>query len=358
MVIILYFRLRIPEIESFYLNVNYSLVFFFDNPHKITILLYNPPNDEGNPGVFNSIVCIAILSHKPAEKILEVFRCIVERRAPPGISEDRCFSYHEDGTVDYIVPAINEFPQYFESYSRNILKELLRHTRNVVETLRWRLNIKGKHNYHNYRAFEYTFDLNNWFIVPIIPKFDVSTGEKLIIQDDISQTLYNELNKLINLWIGEPIAHELFREGWEQIFFNPRSALVLGIAAAETGFKHFIIELEPETEWIVKNIQSPPLKRMLLEYLPKLPVKCKIEGKILLPPKTIIDEIEKGISIRNDIVHKGSREIKFKTVKTVLLAVKDLLWLLDYYLGSEWAIKFIRPEIQEELIKENKIKKI
>jgi hypothetical protein len=133
------------------------------------------------------------------------------------------------------------------------------------------------------------------------------------------------------------LAQELFQEAWGQRDANPRSALVMGIAAAETGVKHLISTLVPAAAWLVENTQSPPLIRMLEEYLPLLPTRLRIKGKVLPPPKWLIAEIKKGVNLRNKIVHGHKIELKSDALLEILKAVHDLLYLFDLYAGHEWA---------------------
>jgi hypothetical protein len=49
----------------------------------------------------------------------------------------------------------------------------------------------------------------------------------------------------------EPVALQLFREAWELKRSNPRSALAIGIAAAEIGVKDLIASLIPNALWLV-----------------------------------------------------------------------------------------------------------
>ena len=69
----------------------------------------------------------------------------------------------------------------------------------------------------------------------------------------------------------EPIAHELFHEAEELARANPRSAIIVAVAAAEVGFKRFVAQLVPECNWLLLNVASPPLIDMLTgSFLPSL----------------------------------------------------------------------------------------
>lgn len=70
------------------------------------------------------------------------------------------------------------------------------------------------------------------------------------------------------------------------------------MAAAEVGFKQCVGRLVPDAEWLANNVPSPPLHMMLSQYLPLLPSKLKVQGKVLRPPKRIITVLKQGAEAR------------------------------------------------------------
>ncbi len=150
---------------------------------------------------------------------------------------------------------------------------------------------------------------------------------------------------------NEPLGHELFREAWGQRKENPRSALVIGIAAAEIGIKQCVSALVPSSQWLVENLPSPPIEKILAEYFPTLPVKNRINDKVVIP-KSIVEKLRKGIQMRNSIIHGKSTSLSFENVTEILTAVENLLHLLDYYCGHTWALKNITTDEQETLLQE------
>jgi hypothetical protein len=52
---------------------------------------------------------------------------------------------------------------------------------------------------------------------------------------------------------------------------------------------------------------------------------------------------------RNTVAHVGTAKVTFDEVNEILLAVLDVLWMLDYYEGLTWALENIRPEVREKL---------
>jgi len=168
----------------------------------------------------------------------------------------------------------------------------------------------------------------------------------------VSAKAHNEMERLIKACENEPLGHELFLEAWELRSNNPRSALIIGMSAAEVGLKQCIGKLVPDAGWLANNVPTPPLDKLLSNYLPMLPAKLKIEGRVLKPSKMIRSAIRKGIEARNASVHIGTEPPKLPELKELLLAIRDLLYLLDFYCGFEWALDQIRDEVRQEMVNE------
>lgn len=131
-------------------------------------------------------------------------------------------------------------------------------------------------------------------------------------------------------------------EAYELQNNNRRSALVLLVAAAEVGLKEYVANVGQDAAWLINNVPSPPLRKMLKEYLPMLPT---IAGtKAARPPKKIRRLLDQSNNKRNDIVHKGEADISHSDLADYLDAVNDFLYLLDVYTGHEWARDLISSD--------------
>lgn len=170
------------------------------------------------------------------------------------------------------------------------------------------------------------------------------------VQDaDFDEECRANVETLIQFQSKQPLYHDLFREAWQNQRDNPRSALVMGIAAAETGFKTTMTDLNPSVTWIVENLQSPPLDLMLRNYMAQLPARNQINGEVRRPPKKVISVIKKGIELRNKLVHWREETVTTEDVREMLEAVRDLLYMLDYYRGHGWAMERLSPEVAANL---------
>jgi hypothetical protein len=193
-------------------------------------------------------------------------------------------------------------------------------------------------------------DGQQWFVA----SFKVNRGGFwLSPPTQLTDSLQVELQSFINADDAEPLAHRLLHEAWEHRVRSPRSALVIGVAAAEVGFKQFVAEQESKAAWLVEEMPSPPLERMLRKYLPIL-LSDREEFPIREIPKQTVTVIKKAIESRNVVAHKpATASARYQEIEdwldknelsNALLAISDLLFLLDYYRGHEWALDHVRDE--------------
>jgi hypothetical protein len=220
----------------------------------------------------------------------------------------------------------------------------------AAKVIRWRRGIPDYDNFiRSGSILGYSFDNKIWKSCIGQLKLTVEFG--LPIQ---KFTDAEEYSKLLKSKIAEPLGHELFCEAWSQRKTSPRSSLVIGIAAAETGFKECTVKLMPDASWLISNSQSPPLYKMLTEYLPTFHAIFLINGKVLSPPENVLKHIKDGITIRNKLVHGNAIDISNDKLENVLRAVRDILYLLDFYSGQKWAVSLISAETQTALVEESK----
>jgi hypothetical protein len=132
----------------------------------------------------------------------------------------------------------------------------------------------------------------------------------------------------------EPVAHELWREAWNLRHANPRSSLVIGVAAAEVGLKQLIAALVPDAASLVENVPSPPLEVMMRKVLPTLPIRADVEPS-RRAPRHLRAAIRTAVEDRNRVVHLGA--MPRGDLRITLLAIREFLYLLDKYSGQPWA---------------------
>jgi hypothetical protein len=144
----------------------------------------------------------------------------------------------------------------------------------------------------------------------------------------------------------EPLAHQLLREAWNLRHTNPRASLVIGVASAEVGLKQVIAQLVPDARWLIEEIAAPPLSRMVKEYLPRLPIRAPVESS-RRSPKQLRRTLHVAVEERNAVVHRGAKpEV---SLRETLAAVREFLYLLDFYRGKQWAACHLSNETRSEL---------
>lgn len=234
-------------------------------------------------------------------------------------------------------------PMYraFIDETQSVLAELASQCASVIQ---WRFSLRGSHKpLKGGRRLSWSFDGSDWKAIMGVGGVDAWDSFSLVPMDEQPQTA---VLALLEADESEPLGHELLREAEGLCRTGgQRSAFVVALMAAEVGVKNFITELVPETDWLLTNIPSPPLIKLIQEQLPLVKAKCDFDGKVLPPTKDMCETLKKAVNMRNDIVHKGRHEKVGERLWKVIDTVRDLLYLLDYYRGHRWALDLVMPNI-------------
>lgn len=343
----MYFRLGYT-VRKFILNKkNQPIKFSYGGPHDIEIILRLPNEEEQKVGhKTENAFCDSYCKVNPSIKIQKYFDLLEQNKFPDlnNIDEDIAHHIDENGFMKHMLP-LQYFPDSFQSFARQINKELSEFSKNTINAFRWRFAKWGPHNPISSRGMAWSPDKKTWHPVP--PSTQIIFDS--FAEPPLTSNAVEEIINFVNDGLTEPLGHQLYREAKEQINENPRSSVLMAISAVEVGIKDCISSIIPGAEWLVGNVPSPPIIRILSEYIPNLPCQHKINGKVLPPPKQLLDVLKKGVTIRNDITHRGNPPPKHETIKEILSAVKDTLWLLDFYSGQAWAYEYITPEMRKRL---------
>ena len=148
------------------------------------------------------------------------------------------------------------------------------------------------------------------------------------------------------------LPHEVLRQARDQVASSPRMAFLLAVVAAEAGLKRCLFELEPRIRWFIETGPTPPPMSLLKRYLPTCEGRCNFGGRTLAPPKAsgVPAVLDSAFRRRNSLAHTGGTDVLDpRELAQLFAAVQDLLYLLDYYLGFEWALDHIRPATRAAL---------
>ena len=214
-----------------------------------------------------------------------------------------------------------------------IFSDLSSLLKSTIDVFRWRHGLVGG-PVGGREAF-YSEDGKRWLKASLVRGVVIRTG--IAFKSSLKDVPPEEIVRLVEEGKGEPVAHQLFREAWALKDSNPSSALAIGMAAAEVGVKELIVALVPDAQWLVKEIPSPSLMKILREYIPNLPVRAHFKDKARKPPRELIALINGGTEFRNKLVHRGESPPSWRELERILRAVNDLLWICELYRGEQWA---------------------
>lgn len=231
-------------------------------------------------------------------------------------------------------------PQSFRGFADALSDEMSSAAAGGV--LRWRSRTLGLPQPFASGEMRWRFgNTDDWQMLPRDIYVSIHGASRLELSDGAAP----ELQDLLTRHELEPLAHELFREAWGQREDNPRSSLLLGMAAREIGVNNYIADCVPDAEWLAENVPTPPFLRMLQEYLPTLHPEG---GTPIAPPdKDTVNVLKVAVTLRNGLAHTGSDVPRERLAKT-LRAVRNVLWRMDVARGHAWASDYI-TSLEEDL---------
>jgi len=249
-----------------------------------------------------------------------------------------------------LIPA-EGLPQQVLSLKDHVSTQLRDYSARTVRVMRWRAGqLSGDHDVVLSPGSILTATLQFSNDGTLWKSFLEISGRPEIHQSiRVSEEFRSDIESMVANAQDEPLAHGLFLEAWRQRFRNPRSALTIGITALETGVKELISKLLPSAKWLADNSPSPPVIKILQEYVPTLPALCLFSGKVVAPPDDIMKVLMKAVQMRNLTTHRGIAPTDLHGLEEILLCVRDTIWLLDYYAGSSWALTHIRGHVRSQL---------
>lgn len=177
-----------------------------------------------------------------------------------------------------------------------------------------------------------------------LPGVDVR-GIRGIVWDD---ALGSSLRGLWDEGAVEPLAHELLREA--RLLADTgstRSALLMAATAVETGVKDHVGRLRPETRWILQNVPSPPIHKILRSYVHDMHAASPLvaDWKVL---DGLWSACGKLAEARNATTHSGAAA-DADVVERHIEVAADVLYVLDALAGQEWARRRVSTKLRKAL---------
>jgi hypothetical protein len=213
-----------------------------------------------------------------------------------------------------------------------ILSDLYPYMQKVVSVLRWRYSLMdGPLKPFSHGTEGYSFDGVDWRENPRrLASMAILFGHPYP-KAAVSEKVIQEVITLVKKDVDEPLERQLFREAWNLRGQYPKAGLVIGVAAAEIGFRHLIGPVGGRK----------PISTLLAKHWPGPPSKYRIKGKEIRPSASILKILKEGIRKRNAVVHEGSPAPNQDELRDVLYNIGQLLWIWDLYAGQMWALEHL-----------------
>jgi hypothetical protein len=325
------------------------LVFDFGGPHHIRVEIRLPADDELEQGHRRENAFVVTSSiQEPSERVAGMFRSLLDDRLPevpvPPLEWPWSDYIDADGNIapGYLVPP-QLMPQPWQDFTRQAAHDLWDFGRRTVLVLRWRTGAHGSHSPFSSKGVEWSFDGLDFHRLSMAGDVFVEARGNAQLRPELE----TEVRDIVAEGGSEPLCHTLFREAWEQRLSNPRSAVIVGMAALEVGFKELVADLVPPAQWLVENIQTPSLHRLLGEYLPTLRTRLPNSGRAFAASQPNLDAVRKWTQVRNVLAHAGHADIDLHELEDWLERIRAFLWLFDYYRGRKWALVFVPNELRD-----------
>ena len=333
-------------VQKLFLGDGVSHRFVYTKPRRTTLTLRPPSAKEQEEGhAREAVFCRAGCGAEPSTRVKAMFRSLERGKLPPGSQNPRERGVDREGRIkeNYVVP-IWCLPEPFQSFCNQLEGELSDLVERTVSVLRWRTGASGPHNPLGFRDFQWSLDGRKWRSVPHATRAYLTVMRPPRLNSEEKA----HVRRLVAAGESEPLGHNLLREAESQKDGNPRSCLILTVAAVEVGFKKLVGDLVPGAAWLADNVPNPPLIRMFTEFLPRLPVRSTLDGGVFIP-KGLTNVLKKGIALRNTVAHAGIGDVRRDFLDDLIPVAQDTLWLLDFYAGEDWALNHVRSETKEAM---------
>ena len=304
-------------------------------------------NEEDKEG--NSIYRKISFIHKVELDDVEIANCflnIAENKYTEKECNGRCCKNDCDGSI---IPERAFFPQKFQDFCDKEEAFLEQTIIRFFDNALWiyKSSVLFLHDTDYYWIY-FSVDQKQWHLVPILPMKGLlgrpySHEEYQRLEDEVknkNKYLAGCLVKSMNDRQTAPIYPRIYFEAVNNLGNNPQTALVLAVESVEVAVKTCITYYDDKAKWLIENVPSPPLEKMLKEYI----TTFVPDGAPLIPKDLIKHSLHDAIAARNKIVHHGVYKVDMGKTQKWITDLGIIIAYLDYYIGAEWAnYYFERP---------------
>lgn len=243
-----------------------------------------------------------------------------------------------DGRIPgrYIAP-IDIVPRRVQELYREVNDRLSAVARGFVKTLRWIQRASSPQSPFGFVGFSYSLDRSRWHAMPSAISALIEQGQGM----NITSNAISEVSKEFAKGNVEPLGHELIREAFDISHQAPRSSLMIGVSALETGLKNYVQFRVPNSDILLEKIQqSPSAFTMVQEVIPALHKVLKLESAEFPLTSKLADYLRTRVLKRNKVTHGSLQSVNIPELLEFVNFVRTLLYKLDVCRGHDWAKAF------------------
>lgn len=324
------------------------------NNNGVAIHLFAPEEDCKS----NNLRCHATLTYLATQEQADFVEALNSRNVMLRVAENIELPYKHNGRL-----LIFENGEIEERYSprrylcpKDIVKmiedvetKLIHSADRFINILRWRQNIDidGR---PDWSLFWKTGDGQTYPLAPLRggPLVGVASRFRIGIRTNEEDCI--ALKDLCSKEEqNEPLGYLLLREAYSLAAESTRGSILTLTSALETAVKIHISKVAPDTAWLLASIQSPPIFKIMRDYIPAIHRSRGhgIEFWEKLQPQ--IKKVDKLVEVRNKIAHTGKIPDGAAPVKDYLTLVSDFLRIIDVLDGHEWAKAYVTPALRKAL---------
>ncbi|MDO9078247.1 MAG: hypothetical protein Q7U72_12480 [Brevundimonas sp.] len=246
------------------------------------------------------------------------------------------------------IPRLNFCPSDVQELAATAEADLHGSLSRFLGLVRWRQNSDATHNLIEYSSLYWRVADGLYHAVPH------RSGGRRRVPTMVGVHWGEEREQeLRQLWdapeVYEPLAHELLREASTVSQTSPRSALLIAATAAESGVKSHLARVAPDTAWLLEEMQSPPIYKILRDYIPALHSAKGRDMGFWSDVTPRLKQVGKLFEVRNKVAHTGRAVPSDISLSDAVELVSDLLYLLDVLEGHEWAKQRVSGALRQRL---------
>ncbi|MBN4098573.1 hypothetical protein [Methylobacterium sp. OT2] len=297
-----------------------------------------------------TLCCDAIIEKEPPAKVASTLRNLLNNVLTLDSPPQKGLPYQTFDTVivdeagkvapNWSLP-LSLMPRAVRNYQPALQQTLADLIRNYVKNWRWRYNSWGPHSPFAHVSFDWSDDKDIWHPMP----FDYGIGSAISLTGlNTDLDIMNEVAQFIAGRVYEPFPHELRREAADLVQGRPRSALLVAVTALETGIKHYIAQLAPDTRSLLEKMPSPPAVTLIQEIIPALHKARLIETDLFPLDGDAEKYLKKWISQRNQVAHGVKKTVKSEELTDFIVFVTNILYAFDHLTGHAWALERVQSD--------------